>query len=62
MSMSVLHMPITLPVDSDYYMIKEDGRWKWCGGVDNVDYEPYLNDTLNNYNEIFNDLFNNFFN
>lgn len=62
MSMSVLHMPITIPVDSDYYMIKEDGRWKWCGGVDNVDYEPYLNDTFNNYEEIFNNLFDNIFN
>lgn len=62
MTMTVLHMPITIPVDSDYDMIKEDGRWKWCGGVDNVDYEPYLNETLNNYEEIFNGLFDNIFN
>jgi len=57
-SASILHMPITIPVDSDYYMIKESGKWKWCGGVDNVDYESLFNNTLNNYEDIFNNLFN----
>lgn len=58
MNMTILHMPFTMPVDSDYYMVKEEGRWKWCGGTNNMDYESYLNDTLNDYEDIFNGLFN----